>query len=217
MKIVFKVEIETLFDGSGRLCADKLEHLAMICANLQNSGARVLIVSSGAIALGAARLGFKAAPEGITAKQATAAVGQAELIKTYQEHFDNFDQTVAQVLLTKDVTEDPVRNINAKNTLASLMEKGILPLINENDSVSTSDIIMNDNYPLVLIVTSLTDADMVVVNTFNTDRFILLFKDSSYSREATAEELLDITGNLKNGSFHLKQDIKGFPDYTGFN
>jgi glutamate 5-kinase len=215
MRIVFKIEIETLFDDAGVLSPDRLEYLAMICANLQNSGSRVMIVSSGAIALGAARLGLKTSPTGITAQQATAAVGQVELIKAYQNYFDEFDQVAAQILLTKDVIDNPVRNLNAKNTLIRLMEKGIIPLINENDSVSTNDIILNDNFPLALIVTSLTDADLIVVNTFTRNKFLLLFKNSSVTQEVTAEELLYISDNMRSGKFPVNMDIKGFPEFPG--
>jgi glutamate 5-kinase len=216
MKIVLKVEIETLYDGKKTLCQDKFEYLAMISANLQNSGARVMIVSSGAIALGAARLGWDQVPTGITAQQAAAAVGQVELIKTYQNHFENFDQTVAQVLLTRDVIDNPVRNRNAKNTLIRLMERGIIPLINENDSVSTNDIILNDNFPLVLIVTSLTDADVIAVNTAERNKFLLLFRNSSLIEEAAVEELLNINDCIKSGKLQVKGDIEGFPDLSGY-
>jgi glutamate 5-kinase len=216
MKIVFKVEIETLFGEDRKVSPGKLEHLAMICASLQNSGARVMIVSSGAIALGTARLGFSSDPSGITAQQAAAAVGQVELIKEYQKFFDDFDQTLAQILLTKDVVDNPVRNINATNTLARLMDRGIIPLINENDSVSTNDIILNDNYPLVLIVTSLTGADMIVVNTCAENNYLLLFRNSSLIRGATGEELLDVSEDIKRGKLLIDQDIEGFPDFLHF-
>jgi len=106
IKVVLKIEIETLFGDDGRLSPFKMEQLSMICANLQNSGVRVLVVSSGAIALGAARLNMEMLPEGITAKQATAAVGQAELIISYQDYLDHYDQTVAQVLITRDVIDN---------------------------------------------------------------------------------------------------------------
>ncbi len=215
MKIVIKIEIETLLDNAGELCHGKLESLAMISANLQNSGARVMIVSSGAIVLGAARLGLSSTPAGITAKQATAAVGQVELIKVYQKHFENFDQMVAQILLTRDVIDNPVRNLNAKNTLARLMDRGIIPLINENDSVSTNDIILNDNYPMALIVTTLTDADMIAVNTGRENKFLLIFRDSSAIREVTGEELLDISENIKSGKIRIEKDIEGFKEFSG--
>lgn len=220
VKIVFKIEIETLFDDKGILDPAKMENLIMICANLQNSGVRVMLVSSGAIALGTRRLGMNAPPSGVTAKQATSAVGQAELIKSYQDYFEDFDQIVAQVLLTKDVIENPLRNSNAKNTLNRLLEKGIIPVINENDSVSTQDIILNDNYPLVLIVATLTDADAIVVNTFGGEIFELILKDNSDIKVLKTDELLDLAENFRNGKILADKSIKGFPDYlqsTGIN
>jgi glutamate 5-kinase len=215
MRIVFKVEIETLMGEGGAISPDRLEQLALVCASLQNSGARVIIVSSGAIALGAARLGLSSNPSDITAQQATAAVGQVELIKVYQKFFDDYDQTVAQVLLTRDVIDNPVRNLNATNTLVRLMDRGIIPLINENDSVSTNDIILNDNYPLVLIVTSLTRADMIVVNASG-DKYRLLFRNCSRVEEVSAGELLEISDNIKKLKMLIEQDIEGFPDFEHF-
>jgi glutamate 5-kinase len=220
IKIVFKIEIETLFDNNGILSIRKMEQLSMICANLNNSGVSVLLVSSGAIALGAAKLGLVRSPSDIIAKQAVAAVGQAELIISYQDCFDHFDQMVAQVLLTRDVIDNPLRNRNAKNTLSRLLDQGIIPVINENDSVSTNDIIMNDNYPLALIVASLTDADAIVVNTYDSEKFLLLLRNNSGIREAGIEELLDISDNITGGRYDTDQNIEGFPEfnqYAGLN
>ena len=220
IKIVFKIEIETLFDNNGILSTRKMKQLSMICANLNNSGVSVLLVSSGAIALGAAKLGLIRSPSDIIAKQAVAAVGQAELIISYQDCFDHFDQMVAQVLLTRDVIDNPLRNRNAKNTLSRLLDQGIIPVINENDSVSTNDIIMNDNYPLALIVASLTDADAIVVNTYDSEKFLLLLRNNSGIREAGIEELLDISDNITGGRYDADQNIEGFPEfnqYAGLN
>jgi glutamate 5-kinase len=212
IKIVFKIEIESLFGNDGMLSHAKMEQVSMVCTNLQNSGIKVMLVSSGAIALGARRLGLDMPPEGITAKQAVSAIGQAELIKSYQDCFENFDQIVAQVLLTKDVVENPLRNKNARNTLCRLLEKGIIPIINENDSVSTQDIILNDNYPLVLIVASLTDADAIVINTFSGDRFNLLIRDSATISEVGIDELLNLADMVKKFKLQADREISGFPD-----
>lgn len=213
VKIVIKIEIETLFDSNGILSASKMDRLSMICANLQNSGVQVMLVSSGAIALGTRRLGFSHPPVGVTAKQAVSAVGQAELIKSFQDCFEDFDQIVAQVLLTRDVVDNKLRNNNAKNTLNRLLEKGIIPVINENDSVSTQDIILNDNYPLVLIVASLTNADAIVVNTFSGINYRLMLRDHSDIEEIDSDGLLDLAGNLKSGKISADRGIMGFPDY----
>lgn len=216
VKIIIKVEIETLFDGNKQFSPPKMEQLTMICANLQNSGASVLIVSSGAIALGASRLGLTSEPLNTTKKQAISAVGQAELIELYQEYFNKYDQIVAQILLTKDVIDNPLRNRNASNTLNRLTDRRIIPIINENDPVSTNDIILNDNYPLVLIVAKLTDADIVAVNTPEANNFLLLHRESSIIQKINTEGLLEITENIENDKLRLKKDITGFPEFYGY-
>lgn len=216
VRIVFKVEIDTLFGDNGKLSPRKIEKLTMVCANLQNSGIRVALVSSGAIALGAGKLGQELMPLNITGKQAAAAVGQAELIIMYQDYFDHYDQTLAQVLLTRDVTDNPLRNRNARNTLACLLDQEIVPVINENDSVSTSDIILNDNYPLVLIVASLTDADAIVVNTYEEDRFLVMKRNCSAIDELKAEELPDFIFAFAGEKLERIKDIEGFPDFTQY-
>lgn len=213
IKAVVKIEIETLYGDNDMLSLDKMEHLSMVCTNLQNSGSSLILVSSGAIALGARKLGMKNPPAGITAKQAVAAIGQAELIISYQNCFEKFDQMVAQVLLTKDVVDNPVRNLNAKNTLKRLLEKSIIPVVNENDSVSTNDIIINDNYPLVLIVASLTEADAVVVTTAKQDVFKLILRNSSSILQITLEELLNLPETIEAARLQPVDNIKGFPEF----
>lgn len=213
IKTVIKIEIETLLDNNGKLSSEKMEHLSMVCANLQNSGVQILLVSSGAIALGTSKLNMKKAPDGITAKQAVAAVGQTELIIAYQNYFDDFNQLSAQVLLTRDVIDNPLRNSNAKNTLTTMLNKNIIPIVNENDSVSTNDIIVNDNYPLVLIVASLTDADAIVVNTFKRDKFKLILRNRSFIFEITLEELLDLSETINRVERRSCSEITGFPEF----
>lgn len=211
-KIVVKVEIETLFNGNGQLSLEKMDHLAMVCANLQNSGLQVMIVSSGAIVLGTAKLGFERQPRGIVQKQAVAAVGQAELMRLYQLCFDGFDQMVAQVLLTQDAITNPVRNRNAMATFAKLLEKGVIPVINENDSVSTDDIIENDNYPLTLIVANITRADAIIVKTKREGMYQLIFKDNSHVYRITEEMLYNLKDWIEGGSYRADEGFYGFPD-----
>jgi glutamate 5-kinase len=148
-----------------------MEHLAMVCTNMQNAGFQVLVVSSGAIMLGTAKMGLPEPPTELITKQAIAAIGQADLIKYYQMFFDSFDQIVAQVLLTRDVVSNPVRNRNARMTFNALLDKGIIPIINENDSVSTDDIILDDNYPLTLIVAQLVKPHAIVIKSYEENRF----------------------------------------------
>ena len=162
-RIVVKIEISTLSDAENNLDMKKMERLAMILTNLMNSGVEVLLVSSGAIALGAAKMGMKKMPGTLTEKQAVAAIGQAELIKFYQNFFNSYNQVVAQVLLTNDVIENPEKKKNAKNTFENLLDMNIIPIINENDTVSTEDIEMDDNYPLVINVATLVNASMILI------------------------------------------------------
>lgn len=209
--LVFKVEIETLFDEHGKLSLPKMEHLAMTCVSLQNAGKQVIIVSSGAIALGSARLGFDKLPSGLVAKQAVAAVGQAELIKTYQGFFDSFNQMIAQVLITNDVVTNPVRNKNANATFHKLLERGIIPVVNENDSVSTDDIIENDNYPLALIVASITNADFIVIRTYREATYQLLLKNCPVLHEIQEDMLYSLDEHIQSGKFSKVRVAEDFP------
>jgi glutamate 5-kinase len=162
-KLVFRIEIATLLGSDGTLDLKKMERLVMICTNLLNSGVQVAVVSSGAIVLGSARLGIAQTPDTFIGQQAAAAVGMAELITQYQLCFDAFNQIAAQVLLTKDVMEDEAWSRNASNTFNKLFEMNIVPVVNENDSVSTEDIELGDNYPLALDVARLTGAQLIII------------------------------------------------------
>lgn len=211
-RVVIKVEIETLFNGNGTLSHARMDHLAMVCTNLQNAGLQVLMVSSGAIVLGSAKLGLVAPPRGVVQKQAVAAVGQAELMKLYQGFFDGYDQKVAQVLLTNDVVTNPVRRKNAHATFEKLLEKGIIAIVNENDSVSTDDIIENDNYPLTLIVADLTNADAIVVKTARETDYQLVLRNCEYVHPVVEHDLYRLAEDLGGGLYDIPGTIEGFPN-----
>lgn len=204
-KLVFKVEIESLFDTHGKLSLPKMEHLAMVISSLQNAGFQTLLVSSGAIALGTAKMGLASQPEELIKKQAISAIGQADLIKYYQMFFDTFDQIVAQVLITKDVITNPVRNNNAMKTLNRLLLKGIIPIVNENDSVSVDDIILNDNYPLALIVAQLTQAHVIVVKENQEDQFRIIIRNNPEIIKVSEEGLFKLANNIKSGETIAEQ------------
>ena len=161
--IVVRVEISTLLGQNGKISSKKMDRLAMVLTNLHNSGKHVLVVSSGAIVLGAEKLKLQQIPAGQIDMQATAAVGQAELIRCYQRYFDDYNQIIAQVLLTSDIIEYPERVQNTRNTFNTLLDMSIIPIINENDPVSTADIEYDDNYPLALIVADIAQADFIVI------------------------------------------------------
>ena len=161
--IVVRIEISTLLGANGKISTRKMDRLAMVLTNLHNSGKHVLVVSSGAIVLGSEKLKLQRIPDGQIDMQATAAVGQAELIRCYQRYFDDYNQIIAQVLLTSDIIDYPERVQNTRNTFNTLLDMSIIPIINENDPVSTTDIEFDDNYPLALIVANIAQADFIVI------------------------------------------------------
>lgn len=212
-KIVFRIEIDTLFDDRGRLCLQKMERLAMVCTNMQNAGFQVLVVSSGAIMLGTAKMGLAQPPTELIAKQAIAAIGQADLIKYYQMFFDSFNQIIAQVLITRDVVSNPVRNRNARMTLNTLLDKGIIPIINENDSVSTDDIILNDNYPLTLIVARLVKPNAIVIKSYTENQYKLIVRNNPDLVNITEDDLFHLAHKIRTGQ--LIADEINFDCRTG--
>lgn len=172
-RIVVRVEISTLTDEIGRLDHNKMDRLAMVLSNLHNSGKEILLVSSGAIALGSGKLNTEVNTADVTTMMATAAVGQAELIKLYQKFFDQYNQMVAQVLLASDIINNDKRRLNTQNTFETLLKMNIIPIINENDAVSTTDIELDDNYPLALNVATICDADAILIKSDLNSRYII--------------------------------------------
>lgn len=172
-RIVVRIEIATLCNQDGKFNHRKMDKLARVLSNLNNSGKQLLVVSSGAIALGTDKLGLAVQPQTPIEMQAAAAIGQAELIKFYQNYFDQYNQQVAQVLLTADVMCSEKRVMNTRNTFDTLLSMNIIPLINENDSVSTSDIELDDNYPLALNVAKITNADIILIKTDLNSNYII--------------------------------------------
>lgn len=162
-KIVIKIGTSSLTHSNGQLNYDRIERLAKVLSTVRKSGRKVILVTSGAIAVGAAKIGLTERPSKLPEKQALAAIGQAELIKIYDKYFANYSQITAQVLLTKDGVINPIRRYNAKNTLNTLMNMHIIPIINENDTVSTDEIEFGDNDTLSAHVASLADADLLII------------------------------------------------------
>jgi glutamate 5-kinase len=131
-------------------------------------------VSSGAIALGAEKLKLHQIPVEQIDMQATAAVGQPELIRCYQRYFDDYNQIIAQVLLTSDIISYPERVENTRNTFNTLLEMSIIPIINENDPVSSTDIEFDDNYPLARIVADIAQADFIVIKMEMNGKYLIV-------------------------------------------
>jgi glutamate 5-kinase len=162
-KIVIKVGSSSLTHINGELNLMRIEKLVRALVDIQNSGKEVILVSSGAIATGAAKMGLGKKPVDKIKKQALAAIGQAELINIYDKFFKEYNKTVAQILLTRDGVENTVRRKNARNTINELLKMGIIPIINENDTVSTHEIEFGDNDTLSAIVASLVNADLLIL------------------------------------------------------
>jgi len=172
-RIVVRIEIATLSNSDGKFNHQKMDRLAMVLSNLNNSGKQVIVVSSGAIALGADKIGMKVQPKAYEEMQAIAAIGQAELIKFYQHYFDQYNQIVAQVLLTDDIIDNQARVKNTQNTFDTLLEMNIIPIVNENDAVSLTDIKLEDNYSLALQVAKITRADIILIKMDTNSKFII--------------------------------------------
>lgn len=163
MKVVVKVGTSTLAHKTGRLNIRHVESLCKVLSDLKNAGNDLILVSSGAIGMGTGKLSLSSKPQDMPTKQAAAAVGQCELMYTYDKLFSEYNHTVAQILITGADMENPERHKNFKNTLNRLLELGVLPIINENDTVVTDEIGVGDNDTLGAIVTESIKADMLIL------------------------------------------------------
>ncbi|MBR5136735.1 MAG: glutamate 5-kinase [Clostridia bacterium] len=163
MKLVIKLGSSTLTHEGGGINIRRFHKLCQVVADLMNAGNQVVLVSSGAIAMGVAKLGLTKRPEDMPTKQAVAAVGQCVLMDSYDRTFGEFGRTVAQILLTGADVENSVRLENFNNTVNRLLEMGVLPIINENDTVETEEITVGDNDTLSAIVASAIKADLLVL------------------------------------------------------
>ncbi len=163
-RIVIKVGTSSITYDTGMVNMRQIEKLCRILADIKNSGREVILVSSGAIAVGAAKLGLSGGrPATIPQKQASAAVGQCELMYIYDKHFSEYHHKVAQVLLTRDVIENEELRTHAENTLGTLLSLGAIPVINENDTIAVDEIRFGDNDTLSAIVAELVKADGLVL------------------------------------------------------
>ena len=163
MRIVIKIGTSTLAHATGHLNIRRIEELCKIISDIKNAGHQVILVSSGAIGMGIGKLGLQSRPTDIPTKQAAAAVGQCELMYTYDKLFSEYNHTVAQLLITGDDVANETRHENFRNTLNRLLELGVMPIINENDTVATHEIVIGDNDTLAAIVASSVSADKLVL------------------------------------------------------
>ena len=163
MRIVIKVGTSTLAHKTGRMNIFLVEELCKVLSDLKNIGHEVILVSSGAIGMGMGKLNIKKRPDDIPTKQAAAAVGQCELMYTYDRLFSQYNHTTAQMLVTGSDLKNEERHTNFENTLNRLLELDALPIINENDTVATEEIVIGDNDTLAAIVSVSVKADLLVL------------------------------------------------------
>ena len=163
MRIVIKIGTSTLTHSTGCLNIRRIEKLCEVISDLKNAGHEPILVSSGAIGMGVGKLSLKSRPQDIPTKQAAAAVGQCELMYTYDKLFSEYNHTVAQILLTENDIHDDERRNNFHNTLSRLLELNCIPIINENDTVATAELGIGDNDTLAAIVSVNIDADILVL------------------------------------------------------
>ncbi|MCR5089528.1 MAG: glutamate 5-kinase [Oscillospiraceae bacterium] len=168
-RIVIKVGTSTITHPSGAINLRNMDILVRTLADLHGLGHEVILVTSGAIAVGTAKLGLKERPKELRFKQATAAVGQCRMMHIYDKFFSEYNCTMAQILLTGDDVDDPDRAAHLRQTFSALLETGVIPVVNENDSVSSAEIetgshkVLGDNDTLSAIVASLCKADLLVL------------------------------------------------------
>ena len=201
-RIVIKIGTSTLTHKTGRLNIRRVEELIKTIADLQNSGKEIIIVSSGAVGLGTAKLGLKERPKDTPSKQACAAVGQCELMYMYDYQFAKYNLTVAQILLTKVVIESESR-MNVVNTFQKLLEHNVIPIVNENDTVAIDELLLEvgENDSLAAIVAHLSQADLLIILS---DIDGLYDKDPHSNPDAklipVVEEITDEIRNLAGGA-----------------
>ncbi len=163
MRIVVKVGTSTLAYSTGHLNIRHMESLCKVLSDIKNSGYEIIVVSSGAVGMGMGKLSLGARPKELSLKQAAAAVGQCELMYTYDKLFSEYNHTVAQLLLTADDINDNDRKQNFVNTILKLLELGVIPIINENDTVAVNELVIGDNDTLGAIVATNIDADLLIL------------------------------------------------------
>ena len=163
MRVVIKIGTSTLTHKSGRENIRRIEELCKAVSDIKNSGIEVILVSSGAIGMGVGKLNLKERPKDIAGKQACAAVGQCELMYIYDKEFSAYNHTVAQILLTAPDLKSEDRHEKFKDTMSKLLELSALPIINENDTVATEEIVFGDNDTLAALVAESVSADLLIL------------------------------------------------------
>jgi glutamate 5-kinase len=209
-RIVVKIGSSSLtHPETGGLNLTKLEILVRELSDLRNQGKDVILVSSGAIAVGSRALGYKEKPKELPRKQACAAVGQAKLMMIYQKLFAEYNQVAGQILMTKNTMVNHLNRKNAGNTFEELLNLGIIPVVNENDTISTFEMQFGDNDTLSAIVAALVKADLLILLS---DIDGLFSDDPNHNPDA---EFIDIVDELSDEFIRMGKDSSSSNVGTG--
>ena len=164
-RIVIKLGTSTLTHKTGKLNIRRMTSLVQVLSDLHNAGKEILLVSSGAIGMGVGKLNLPERPKDTPSKQAAAAVGQCELMHIYDDMFSKYSITVAQILLTKTIVQNPERRQHVQNTIERLLQLGVIPILNENDTVAIDELELEigENDSLSAVIATVADADLLVI------------------------------------------------------
>ena len=164
-RIVIKLGTSTLAHKTGKLNIRRMTNLVRVISDLHNSGREIIMVSSGAVGLGAGKLGLPEKPKDTKMKQAVAAIGQCELMHVYDDMFAKYSVTVGQILLTKTIINNPSHCENFKNTVEALVQMGVIPIVNENDTIAIDELELEigENDSLSALVAELSGADLLLI------------------------------------------------------
>ena len=209
-RVVIKIGSSSLtHPETGNLNFIKMMHLVRELCDMRNRGMDVCLVSSGAIAVGRKTIGLTERPKDISEKQACAAIGQARLMMTYEKMFSEYNQVMAQILMTKNTMVNPTSRENAKNTFEELFHLGVIPIVNENDTVSTYEMQFGDNDTLSAIVASLVEADLLILLS-DIDG---LYTDDPHKNPNA--KLIDVVEQMDESLFEMAKDSTGSDVGTG--
>ena len=211
-RVVIKVGTSTLTHSNGQLNLRRIESLVREIADLHNQDIEVLVVSSGAIGVGANRMGYKKIPKTIPEKQALAAIGQGALLHLYEKLFAEYGKTVAQVLITRGDFDERIRYLNATNAFLAILSMKVIPIINENDTVVVEEIKFGDNDTLSALVAGMVDADLLLILS-DVDGFFS--SDPRVDSHATLiSEIEEITEDMEGHSFNRGSSFSSGGMYT---
>ena len=205
--IVIKVGTSTITHSNGSLDYHIMEKLARVLTDLRGEGRNIMLVTSGAIGVGRFRMGLNQKPRSLPEKQALAAIGQVNLMYIYSKLFSEYDQITAQVLITRDVVDDEEKKRNTYNTFCTLMDYGVIPIVNENDTVATEEIEPNfgDNDTLSAVVAKLLSADLLIM--LSDIEGLYDRNPKNYDNASLISVIYDVTNHMPDGIEDTDSDL----------